>query len=166
MAKKRVKNNKVSNTTDSKTILLKWASKILFVILVLLCLFIIYYIISVKVYRNTGYKYRPFISMHSISSESMEPNYNINDVVIDYIEKNPKNIKVGDVITFLPSNFNDNSITMTHRVVEVVEIDNIYYYKTKGDNNLEADEFLVSYDNVLGKVLFKIPYVGKLQFLL
>lgn len=161
VAKKR--NNK---DVSSETIILRWVSKIFFAILVFLCLFIIYYIVSVKVYRNTGYKYRPFISLHNISTKSMEPNYNVNDVVIDYIEKNPSNIKVGDVITFLPTNYSDTSITITHRVVEVIEDNGVYFYKTKGDNNSEIDNDLVCFDNILGKVIFKIPFVGKMQFLL
>ena len=167
--KKSTKKSKKAVTKKEitkKDLALKWTTRILFILLVLLCLFIIYYIVSVKIYRNTGYKYRPFISMHAISSPSMTPALNVDDVVVDYLVKNPKDIKVGDVITFLPDNYNDNAITITHRVVQVIEKNGVYFYKTKGDNNKENDSSLVSFDNILGKVLFKIPYVGKMQFLL
>jgi len=137
--------------------------KLLFIFLVLTCLFIIYYIVSVKVYRNAGYKYKPYISMQTIMSESMMPKYKVYDVVVEKLPSKDK-IKIGDVITYV--NYNDKSITVTHRVIDIFIKDDEYYYRTKGDNNLEEDDNLVSYDQVLGKVMFKIPYIGKMQFYL
>ena len=36
-------------------------------------------------------------------------------------------------------------------------------YKTQGDNNLSPDSTTVQFKNVLGKVLIKIPQLGRLQ---
>ena len=153
------KTTKRENTISVKNILFK----ILFIFLVIVCLFIIYYIVSVKVYRNTGYKYKPYISMQTIMSESMKPKFSVYDVVVERLVSKDK-IKIGDIITYVDSN--DKSISITHRVVDIYIKDDKYYYKTKGDNNKEEDSNLVSYDQVLGTVMFKIPLIGKMQFLL
>ena len=137
--------------------------KILFILLVLICFFIIYYIISVKVYRNMGYLHKPYLSLQTIMSESMMPKYEVYDVVVERLVKE-EDIKIGDVITYI--NTNDKSITITHRVVDIIIKDDVSYYKTKGDNNDEDDQYLITYDQILGKVMFKIPQVGRMQFIL
>ena len=157
------KKNTKKKKLDKKAKTIKYLSRSLIIVLLLICLFIGYYIVSVKIYKNTNYKYRPYISIHAISSPSMSPQYNVDDVVVDYVVKDPKKIKVGDVITFIPDNHNDNTVAITHRVVQVVEKNGVYFYRTKGDNASTNDSSLVSFDNVLGKVMLKVPYVGKIQ---
>ena len=49
---------------------------------------------------------------------------------------------------------------IVHRVVDVKNINNEQRYYTKGDANKLKDEKYVTNDNVIGKVLFRIQYLG------
>ena len=133
------------------------------VLLILIALFLAYYTISTRIYSKKGEKYEPFISLYTIVSGSMEPNINIYDVVISKKAKNPEDIKVGDVITFTSTSSMSKGMTITHRVIEVVKTENGVGYRTKGDNNLSPDTAPAEYYNVIGKVILRIPGLGRIQ---
>ena len=53
---------------------------------------------------------------------------------------------------------------VTHRIVDKRDyIAGESLYKTKGDNNIVSDANLVKTEAIYGKVLFKIPSIGKLE---
>jgi signal peptidase len=81
-------------------------------------------------------------------------------------EVDPARVALGDVITFdFPPD--DPKITVTHRVVEVSELEEGgLAFRTKGDANEERDSSLVPARNVRGQVLLAIPYVGYIRDLL
>lgn len=133
------------------------------VLLILIALFLAYYTISTRVYSNKGEKYEPFVSLYTIVSGSMEPNIKVYDVVISKKVKSPQDIKVGDVITFVSTSSISKGMTITHRVIEVVETENGIAYRTKGDNNLSPDTMPAEYNNVIGKVILRIPQLGRIQ---
>lgn len=135
----------------------------IFVILILVAAFLLYYFISTKIYAEKGEKYRPAIGLYTILTGSMEPNINRYDVIVDKTVKNPEDIKVGDVITFVSTSSLTKGMVITHRVVNVKNDANGYSYQTKGDANLSPDTAYVPFANVQGKVLFKIPQLGRLQ---
>ncbi len=93
------------------------------------------------------------IQVYAVISGSMEPNYPVGSLI--YVKKaEPEEIKVNDVITFvLP-----NEMPATHRVIEIDNKNE--YFKTKGDNNEEADGSPVHFKNLIGKPIFCIPYIG------
>lgn len=91
-----------------------------------------------------------------IATGSMEPEYNIGDVII-IREKPEEEIKIGDIINYTSENGID---TITHRVVDIIEKDGQNYYKTKGDNNNSEDSELVKYSQVKGKLVLKISKLG------
>ena len=91
-----------------------------------------------------------------VATGSMEPEYNIGDVII-IREKPEEKIKIGDIINYTSENGID---TITHRVVDIIEKDGQNYYKTKGDNNNSVDPELVKYSQVKGKLVFKISKLG------
>ena len=64
-------------------------------------------------------------------------------------------IKKGDVITFV---VDEKLTTATHRVERVNTDDETFI--TKGDANRDSDVSPVMYENVVGKVRFKIPVLG------
>ena len=97
--------------------------------------------------------YTPFI----IVSGSMEPNIPVNDMIITKKIKSD-DIKVGDIISYKDDT---NNIVITHRVVSIQEVEGVKYFETKGDNNKSADKGFVSYSQIKGKYLFKIPLIGK-----
>ena len=96
------------------------------------------------------------LKVYTVLSPSMEPEYKTGAVI--YVKSiDPKKLEVGDVITFAIS----DETTVTHRIVEIISGENgELYFKTKGDANNSADEGSVHQDNVLGKPIFKIPYLG------
>ena len=97
----------------------------------------------------------------------MEPNVRVYDVVVDLNIFSEKSIKEGDIITFISNSNVSKGLTVTHRVVKVItNADGTKSYLTKGDNNLKVDQSPVNYDDILGKVLFKIPQLGRIQFLI
>lgn len=133
------------------------------VILILLALFLAYYTISTRIYASKGEKFEPFVSLYTIVSGSMEPNIKVYDVVISKKVKSPKDIKVGDVITFISSSSVSKGMTVTHRVIEVKQGENGVVYRTKGDNNLSPDTAPAEFNNVIGKVILRIPQLGRVQ---
>jgi len=90
-----------------------------------------------------------------IISESMVPVYNKNDVIL-VKEKEPKDIKVGDDLTYLANFEEAKNIVITHRVVDVEKNKyGEYMYYTKGILNLNEDP-VVNEDQVYGTVVYKI----------
>lgn len=133
------------------------------VVLILLGVFLAYYTISVKIYSSRGEKFEPLISLYTIVSGSMEPNINVYDVVITKKTRSPKEIKKGDVITFISTSSISKNMTITHRVIDIIETEEGIFYKTKGDNNISPDTAPAPYNNVLGKVIIRIPWLGRIQ---
>ena len=133
---------------------------ILFLVIVLpFLIFNLTLIIKSKLYPDKiadfmGYK--PFIVM----SGSMETTINIGDLVI--VKKvNSSSIHIGDIIAFKNGN-----IVISHRVKEVINDSGIYKFKTKGDNNNVADDFIVSSDAIVGIFVNKIPGLGSILLFL
>ena len=100
--------------------------------------------------------YKPFIVM----SGSMETTINIGDLVI--VKKvNSSNIHTGDIIAFKNGN-----IVISHRVKEIINDSGTYKFKTKGDNNNVADDFIVNSDAIEGILVNKIPGLGSILLFL
>lgn len=133
---------------------------ILFLVIVLpFLIFNLTLIIKSKLYPDKiadfmGYK--PFIVM----SGSMETTINIGDLVI--VKKvNSSNIHTGDIIAFKNGN-----IVISHRVKEIINDSGTYKFKTKGDNNNVADDFIVNSDAIEGILVNKIPGLGSILLFL
>ena len=139
-----------------------WA---ILVLLMIFAGFLVYYVVLNKKAEKQGMTYKPPMALYTIVSPSMQPNINVYDVVFS-LKIDPKDIKVGDVITFYSSDENLHNMTITHRVIEISESNGSFKYKTKGDNNVQADGSLAEGDNVIGKVMFRIPKLGKIQSIL
>lgn len=90
-----------------------------------------------------------------VLSGSMEPEIKVGDMIIaKKIE--PCLIEEGDVISYRMN----NKVNVTHRVLEVFNEEDKVSFKTKGDANNIEDGELVSGDNVIGKLVFRLPKVG------
>lgn len=115
--------------------------------------------------NNTNYK--PLISLYTIVSPSMEPVIDVYDVVVNVKVSEPKDVEVGDIITFKSKSSVSEGMTITHRVIEKNETsDGKVQFKTQGDNNNGPDAGYVEIENIVGKKIFIIPKLGNLQFLL
>lgn len=129
----------------------KIAKKVIEIIAIILIYNIILIVLSsankISVINILGYK------SYIIKTNSMEPTISINDVVITKkVEK--EEIKIGDVITFL-----QDGEVITHRITQIDDNGN---YTTKGDNNNIEDIFKITYENIEGKHILTIPYLGKI----
>lgn len=100
------------------------------------------------------------INIYTILTQSMYPTIKAGDVVVTYREDNNR-YNTGDVITFISQN--NAGMTITHRVKEVISLNDEYSYRTKGDNNNTADSEIIKGDNVVGRVILKVPKVGYIQ---
>lgn len=96
--------------------------------------------------------FKPYV----IETQSMEPDYPVNTLV--YVHSIDFNmLSVGDVITYT----NQSNSAVTHRIVSINKDENLLH--TKGDANEFEDIMPVYSENIIGKVYFKIPYIGKLS---
>lgn len=137
-----------------------------FCILVIIIAFLVYYLVCTNLYATKGQKYEPRFSLYTIISPSMEDTIKVYDVILDVRVDDPAEIKEGDVITFISTSNISNGMTVTHRVVGINQGENGLEFKTQGDNNKSADTDTAKAENVLGRVVLKIPQLGRLQFFL
>lgn len=113
--------------------------------------------------QGKGNNKSPLFGAYVIVSQSMVPTIKINDAIV--IKRMDNDMyKVGDIITFASTDDNYSGKAVTHRIINKrVENESESLYTTKGDNNNVADPTLVKTDSIYGKVLFKIPSIGRLQ---
>lgn len=93
------------------------------------------------------------VEMKAVLTSSMEPELPVGSLLIIYPTAYEE-IEIGDDITFV----RDKNLTLvTHRVIE--KDDETRHITTQGIANNSADN-PTSYENVVGKVVCHIPYVG------
>jgi signal peptidase I len=90
-----------------------------------------------------------------VQSGSMEPAIPAKSIVFSAPSEN---YSEGDIITFAQSG--RSNVLVTHRVVNVENLDGGKVFTTKGDANEDADGEKVPAKDVVGEVLFSIPFVG------
>jgi signal peptidase len=90
-----------------------------------------------------------------VFSGSMEPAIPVGGMVV-IKPVNLENLREGDIICFRFS----ESTSVTHRIINVTDEG----FKTKGDANEDPDQGIVEKENVIGKVIFIIPFIGYLGY--
>jgi len=157
------------NIEKIKNFFMKLLKLLGYIVIAFVCLcvaFLVYYIISSQIHANDE-NYKPAISIYTIVSPSMTPVINVYDVVVNTKVKNPENIQVGDIITYVSKSPTSEGMTITHRVTRIDKAqDGSYEFMTQGDNNSEPDSLYVQFDQVIGKEVIIIPALGRLQFLI
>ena len=94
------------------------------------------------------------LEVYTVVSGSMEPTYYAGDLI--YVKKiSAEELEVGEPATFI---LNEDLVVATHRVTKI-DYENEKFY-TKGDNNQIADINPVHFKNLIGKPVFRIPYLG------
>jgi len=86
---------------------------------------------------------------------SMEPAIPVGSVVV-IKPVDPETLREGDIICFQLS----ESTSVTHRIINVTDEG----FKTKGDANEDPDQGIVKKENIIGKVIFTIPFIGYLGY--
>ncbi len=90
---------------------------------------------------------------YAIKTQSMEPEIPVNSLAyVSSIEFDE--LKTGDIITYVA----EDGVTVTHRIVSIDNSERML--RLKGDNNEFPDALSVKESQVLGKVIFTIPFLG------
>ena len=91
---------------------------------------------------------------YEIVSRSMENTINKNDIiVVKYVPKT--DINENDIIAF-----DNGGEVITHRIIDIENIDGKIFYTTKGDNNRYPDKDKITYEQIEGKYVLKINGFG------
>ncbi|HLG37139.1 MAG TPA: signal peptidase I [Nitrososphaera sp.] len=106
-----------------------------------------------------GFGSNPF---YVVSSGSMEPVLQINDVLIVRDGGSWGELKVGDIIVFNRPDGGDRVIV--HRIIEIDEgADGDRTVRTKGDANpspIPGTDYPIQMSNYIGKVIYVLPGIG------
>lgn len=135
-----------------------------FIFLMIIGGILVVYIADIKIRAAKGDYTPPKYNAYVVLSRSMYPAIEVDDIVVTKkIDEDELNIN--DVITFMSPDSRFSGISITHRIIdkEYDETLGEYTYRTKGDYNNVADSVLVPYNNIIGKVVMKIPKLGYLQ---
>lgn len=124
----------------------------IFLVIILYNIVLLYMSYIDKFDTPSFYIYKAYV----ITTNSMEPELKKDDVVVIKKAK-AENLKQGDIITF-----KQNGETITHRIVQIDDIEDGKLYITKGDNNNVQDEQGLRFDQIEGKLVIKIPQLGKM----
>ncbi len=116
------------------------------IILYIICIIWICFILGM-------FSYKPITML----TDSMAPMFSRGDVVI-YKELDEAELEKIDKDTIIMYSVGDKNIV--HRVIDVKKIDGNILYQTKGDNNNVSDTMLVSPNQIKGKYVFHIKYIG------
>lgn len=139
----------------------------LFIWLLLIGGTLLLYIADIKIRAAKGDYSAPVFNAYVVLSGSMMPSIQIKDIVVTK-KIAAEELEVGDIVTFIAPDSRYGGISITHRIIDKYYDDALgtYSYRTQGDANNVADSSLVPNDNILGKVILKIPKLGYLQDLL
>ncbi|WP_144568509.1 signal peptidase I SipW [Bacillus pseudomycoides] len=135
----------------------KIMSNVISFVLFALMVFLAFIVISSKASGGDptvmGYQFK------TVLSGSMEPTFLTGSIIAIEPTKDGSKYKKDDVITFKES---DKKI-VTHRIIDVKNVNGKVMYETKGDNNNGPDLKPVLAENVIGKYgNITVPYVGYL----
>ena len=139
----------MSKVLDNKFI--KFLLKFIKVIVWIFVLLVIFVILVQRIFNNQVSigSYRMF----TVVTGSMEPVYNVGDVVISK-EVEPSTINKGDDVVYLGEKNDFKDKIVTHRVIKIENKDGEYYFTTKGVANDYSDP-VISSDQIYGKVVYK-----------
>lgn len=132
------------------------------IILILIGIMLIAYVVDNRIQASKGGTRKPLFNAYVVISGSMEPKIHVYDVIISKRVES-KNLKKGDTITFYSNDSRLSGAVVTHRIDEVIDSKK-GIFRTKGDANNVSDEALTTDENIIGKVAFRIPQLGRIQF--
>ena len=135
----------------------------LLIIVLIIAVFFGAYVIDQMIGMKNHEDRSPLFGVYVIISPSMVPTIKVQDAIL-VARTNPKNLNVGDIITFKSTDSRYNGYTITHRINEInTTSDGKRIFITKGDNNVSTDSSPVLEENIYGKVILKFPKLGVVQ---
>lgn len=133
----------IKNNDNKKDKLFKSVLIVFIVIIFAFSALVMYYRSQNKIVSMFGY------SVCYVLTGSMEPYLEVGDVLLIKDEAQEE-IEVDDIITFVSVSGPLAGNFVTHRVVEVLDEGEMYYYRTKGDANPAVDAEIVGYNQIEG----------------
>ena len=124
-------------------------------------LLIVVYISAILVQRVSGNKSVLGYRMFNVASESMIPVYKVNDVIA-VKDCDPNTLRVGDDIAYIGK---DNSLSgkiITHRIINIEDVNGIREITTKGVNNDLTDPSITA-TQVVGRVVGVVPFISTIN---
>lgn len=139
----------MSKVLDNKFI--KFLIKFIKVVVWIFVLLVIFVILVQRIFDNRVSigSYRMF----TVVTGSMEPVYNVGDVVISK-EVDPSTINEGDDVVYLGEKDDFKDKIVTHRVIKIENKEGDYYFTTKGVANEYSDP-VISSNQIYGKVVYR-----------
>lgn len=157
-AKEKVPTKK--NKTVRKTFKILWDIIVKLVTLLIVLISLIIIVQKVTNNKESFFGYRIF----RVQTGSMIHKYQIGDVIL-VKKQDVDKIKVGDDVTYLGESSSVKGILITHRVIDIQEVDGKKEFHTQGiANNLEDP--VVHGNQINGVVQFKMPILTLLCKLL
>lgn len=132
-----------------------WKDRIRTFLFALVLLFLVNILVSVFSARSRGITPDIFgFQFYQVESGSMEPTYEIGDILLARKYNAKQQLAIGDVISFHTM----DGLVVTHRIVEVTTDENGHIaYQTKGDNpDNVVDQELVNRDRILAVILLEL----------
>lgn len=97
--------------------------------------------------------------LYIVLGGSMSPTFEAGALaVIEPIDADV--VEVGDILTYRGAGAESAT---THRVVDIVEVDGSRKFVTRGDANDVDDPMLLEPNDIVGRVSFTVPYLGRLM---
>lgn len=132
------------------------------IILIIICIPLLIIVVTIAIKANINHNklpdflgYKPLIC----ASNSMSNIFELGDLTITK-QVSENKLAVGDIITFWDSKHN---IVITHRIEEIsIAEDGTREYTTKGDMNNSTDKEKVKYEQIEGKCIYYVKYIGNL----
>jgi signal peptidase len=148
------KGDKPKNTNR----LVQFLSNGLFALVIVMVIAMVFFVVQGKI---TGGP--PMIAghhMYIVLSGSMSPAFDTGSVI--FVEPmEPEDIREGDIITY--RGLGDSSLLTTHRVMGIEGSGQALEFITKGDANDVNDPYPIPGENLVGRVVMSVPYLGFLM---
>lgn len=95
----------------------------------------------------------------SVISGSMEPTIHTGDVIVIRPVESSEDVAKGDILTYHSKE--QKQMLITHRVVGILQVNGAKKaFVTKGDANETEDLSTISFEQVVGRYQFRLPYLG------
>jgi len=102
------------------------------------------------------------IKFMMVQSGSMEPAIRTGSLVLvapaPSTNSGQADYKIGDIISFSPTG--KNKLSVSHRIYDIKNVNGENQYITKGDANKTPDSGHILKNNITGKILISVPYLG------
>ena len=125
-------------------------SSIVLVFSIVICVLVI---VSMK--SSSGVAHIFGYSVLSVQSDSMEPVFQENDLIVVHVTKPSDRFQKGDIVSFVTYDASGVRFVNTHRIVQVDKGETRDRYTTKGDNAAAEDRKKIYSNNIIGE------YTGK-----